>query len=1209
MSASESFPVPAAQPDTPSNPGSPPNSVDPQSVEGLFLAALQKTSPEERAAYLDEVCGGDEDRRRRVAALLRAYEDAGSFLETPAGGRRNGSDDAELRLDFLSPTDKPGCLGVLGPYEIIDVIGRGGMGIVLRALDPKLNRIVAVKVLAPELAAHPNARKRFLREAQAAAAVSHPHVVTIHAVEDGALSHLSTLTSQLPYLVMECVVGQSLQEKLDKAGSLTVTEILRIAHQIACGLAAAHKQGLIHRDIKPANILLENGVERVKITDFGLARLVDDVAITRTGEVSGTPQYMSPEQAKGERVDARSDLFSLGCVMYAMCTGHSPFRGDSLAHVIQRVTQDAPRPIEEQNPEIPRWLVQVVNRLLEKSPDQRYQTASDVAELLGNHLARLQHAPVDSSSHVAINARHTPPRRPAALPRVRSTGGSNTAVALPAWAQLSGRVLIALGAVVTISGVISLLIALTASSPPGELVYLANQPGILVLGLLAMILGVVLLRRTMSPEGLLILLAVLFGPLGIAVWIARREAWQRQTEATPHRPATLPDDETPQWVYRLRTAGTGLLLTGAVMLVWPLALILFGVLNSDGDPQEFGGNLLTLTWPFTLLALLAGGAARIAVWIMEPPRPADPEPPADASVAPPEAGAGQPPAPPRTSLRRVVLAAVALLLIVPSLMLFGRWLSYRPEQDRERQPPLDSHNHVIEVVNDPVAAVAEASEGATSGGESADPFEGTDVPYDPGESAAPLPPSLPAGVTWRVDPSVGTYSDGKVNLTVQILDPGLLVALRRNSLFGATIDPEETLVTRIGDSSLRVAPGHYELLVRDDNFGWGHNLRGSVTIREQGVGTLSIARDLSATLHPDVPRGKRSTTFRWNGESYTNLSLSHFNVLVTLTAAFLNGSPDVAEETLLLALTSTRLGWVMRPTQEDGQVRYERIVQAVPDAASPFGTRRFPTPADEDVIRDSPYYNVAPPQSFEAALGRSLQQRGLIVPGETEGTFRLAPIPKAIVRFTLDAATESLTWSYPDHAGWREFYSDGHYVLEVRPGTYHYTFVPAHPDVAWLKPTWEGHQAIALPRSIDAADGEDIELDATLRLTDAVQPRTWTQVLNDPSQHQYLLRWYGFGNFDDKEPPHDAFQLNAAQAAVVGRLLQALSEGHPDVVESELLTVAREAGALPPTEAAADASTGLEPVFPGLSKGDWTDLLIAGESPETWRLHVPPHSQ
>jgi serine/threonine protein kinase len=181
------------------------------------------------------------------------------------------------------------------------------MGVVLKAHDPRLNRVVAIKVLSPALASNAAARKRFLREAQAAAAVTHDHVVAIYAIDEA---------KHLPYLVMEFVAGQSLQQKIDAHGPLAVQEIVRIGRQIAAGLAAAHTQGLIHRDIKPANILLENGVERVKITDFGLARAVGDVGVTQTGLLAGTPQYMSPEQAHGERVDAVSRRFA--------GSGHSP---------------------------------------------------------------------------------------------------------------------------------------------------------------------------------------------------------------------------------------------------------------------------------------------------------------------------------------------------------------------------------------------------------------------------------------------------------------------------------------------------------------------------------------------------------------------------------------------------------------------------------------------------------------------------------------------------------------------------------------------------------------------------------------------------------------------------------------------------------------------------------------------------------------------
>ena len=198
----------------------------------------------------------------------------------------------------------------------------------------------------------------------------------------------------LPYLVMEYVSGSSLQQKIDGGGALQAAQILRIGMQIASGLAAAHAQGLVHRDIKPANILLENSVERVKITDFGLARSIDDVQITQAGAVYGTPLYMSPEQAQGERVDQRSDLFSLGSVMYAMCTGRPPFRGDTSLAVLKRVCDDTPRPIREVNPEIPAALAEIVNKLMAKNPDARFQTAGAVAELLSRYLAHLQHDPL-----------------------------------------------------------------------------------------------------------------------------------------------------------------------------------------------------------------------------------------------------------------------------------------------------------------------------------------------------------------------------------------------------------------------------------------------------------------------------------------------------------------------------------------------------------------------------------------------------------------------------------------------------------------------------------------------------------------------------------------------------------------------------------------------------------------------------------------------
>jgi hypothetical protein len=244
-----------------------------------------------------------------------------------------------------------------------------------------LNRVVAIKVMAPELAANPMAVKRFLREAQAAAAVSHDHVVTIHAIHED---------NRPPLIVMEFIDGLSLQDKIQRHGALPLKEILRIGMQTADGLAAASRQGLVHRDIKPANILLENGIERVKITDFGLARAADDVGVTQTGQIAGTPQFMSPEQAQGQPLDARSDLFSLGSVLYTMCTGRPPFRADSALAMMRRVTDDTPRSIREINPDIPDWLEAIVFKLLAKDPHDRLQTSEEVAELLSRHLAHLQ---------------------------------------------------------------------------------------------------------------------------------------------------------------------------------------------------------------------------------------------------------------------------------------------------------------------------------------------------------------------------------------------------------------------------------------------------------------------------------------------------------------------------------------------------------------------------------------------------------------------------------------------------------------------------------------------------------------------------------------------------------------------------------------------------------------------------------------------------
>lgn len=292
------------------------------------------------------------------------------------------NEDAHGRLlNLLGPSDDPRMLGRLGTYEVAGVIGSGGMGVVLKAFDHPLNRFVAIKVLAPHLATSAAARRRFSREAQAAAAIVHENVIEIHGVDavDG-----------LPYLVMPYVRGSSLQKRLHTAGPLSLLEILRIAKQAAAGLAAAHAQGLVHRDVKPANILLAEGVERVTLTDFGLARAADDASLTNTGVIAGTPQYMSPEQARGDRVDHRSDLFSLGSVIYAMATGHPPFRAESSYAVLRRICDAEPRPISERNAELPAWLWDLVHKLLAKSPEDRFESAEALDRILGQCLAHVQ---------------------------------------------------------------------------------------------------------------------------------------------------------------------------------------------------------------------------------------------------------------------------------------------------------------------------------------------------------------------------------------------------------------------------------------------------------------------------------------------------------------------------------------------------------------------------------------------------------------------------------------------------------------------------------------------------------------------------------------------------------------------------------------------------------------------------------------------------
>ncbi|MEP3481493.1 MAG: protein kinase [Fuerstiella sp.] len=355
-----------------------------------FLEGDLNTREEaEFTKHLDQ-CEACRESLEKRAADQAIWDEASSFLANcPAatyddldGGSERDNLPLPVRqiLELLAPTDASNSLGRLDSYEVLGVVGCGAMGAVLKAYDRPLDRIIALKVMHVSLAASGTARQRFAREAKAAAGVLHSHVVAIHGV---------CTTHRLPYLVMPYLKGPSLQQRITENGPLSLSEVLRIGSQLAAGLAAAHREGLIHRDIKPANIMLDDGVENVVITDFGLARAIDDATMTRSGAITGTPEFMSPEQARGESIAFSSDVFSLGSVLYVLCTGRSPFRAQTAFGVLRRITDEEPALIQELNSEIPSWLCVLIQRFLAKEPDRR-PTAIEAHQVLQDCLAHVQ---------------------------------------------------------------------------------------------------------------------------------------------------------------------------------------------------------------------------------------------------------------------------------------------------------------------------------------------------------------------------------------------------------------------------------------------------------------------------------------------------------------------------------------------------------------------------------------------------------------------------------------------------------------------------------------------------------------------------------------------------------------------------------------------------------------------------------------------------
>jgi eukaryotic-like serine/threonine-protein kinase len=266
----------------------------------------------------------------------------------------------------------------LGPYEIVSLLGMGGMGEVYRARDPRLGRDVAIKILPPAAAVDAERRSRFEREAKAVAALNHPNIVTIHAVEEA---------EGVPFFTMEYVEGRTLGQVIPRRG-LPLDELLRIAIPLTDAVGAAHQRGILHRDLKPANVMVTPEV-RVKVLDFGLAKLKEamvqaEVATAATaeptgeGRILGTAAYMSPEQAEGKALDQRSDTFSLGVLLYEMATGQRPFKGDTSVSVISAILKDTPGSVTDLRPDLPRDLAKILKRALNKDPEHRYQSAKDL---------------------------------------------------------------------------------------------------------------------------------------------------------------------------------------------------------------------------------------------------------------------------------------------------------------------------------------------------------------------------------------------------------------------------------------------------------------------------------------------------------------------------------------------------------------------------------------------------------------------------------------------------------------------------------------------------------------------------------------------------------------------------------------------------------------------------------------------------------------
>ncbi len=312
----------------------------------------------------------------------------------------------------FAPPENIGEIGILGPFRILRELGHGGMGAVYEAIDTRLDRPIALKVMLSEYASKAIAKERFLREARTAAKISHENIVPIFEADE---------VGGTPYIVMKLLQGMPLNQYLKEHESIPVSKVVQLAIQIATGLSAAHQIGLVHRDIKPANLWLESPGDRIILLDFGLTKPLDtNIELTNSGVILGTPAYMSPEQARGETIDQRSDLFSLGIILYRLVAGKLPFHGSTTLALFAALDSAEPVPVQSLNPSVPDSLAQIIHRLLNKNPKDRIPSAIELIK----QLTLITYNPPDlaASGNIGTMARQNNPGiRPASYPVSKST--------------------------------------------------------------------------------------------------------------------------------------------------------------------------------------------------------------------------------------------------------------------------------------------------------------------------------------------------------------------------------------------------------------------------------------------------------------------------------------------------------------------------------------------------------------------------------------------------------------------------------------------------------------------------------------------------------------------------------------------------------------------------------------------------------------------